>query len=372
MANNNNTKNLNVPNLRFPEFKGEWKTAILGDIVKSISSGKTKPSEGEYNLYGSTGIIGRTPKPDYKGEMLLVARVGANAGYLQLINEQCGITDNTLIVVPTDVPTKYLYYFLLHLNLNRLVFGSGQPLITGGMLKKIKVQIGTKKEQDKISNLLSLLDERTTTQNKIIEDLKKLKSAVITVIFTTTNGVNYQLKDLAKFIGGGTPSSNDSSYWSGDIPWISSSDVSEDNINKITITRHITNEAIKKSATQICESPCILIVSRVGVGKVALSNISLCTSQDFCNLTKIKCNPKFLAYQLQSIMKRKSYAVQGTSIKGITTEEIKKTGIMLPSIEKQLSIASTLSRIDTFIDVEISILENYQKLRKYLLQQMFI
>ena len=109
MANNNNTKNLNVPNLRFPEFKGEWKTAILGDIVKSISSGKTKPSEGEYNLYGSTGIIGRTPKPDYKGEMLLVARVGANAGYLQLINEQCGITDNTLIVVPTDVPTKYLW-----------------------------------------------------------------------------------------------------------------------------------------------------------------------------------------------------------------------------------------------------------------------
>jgi len=171
MANNNNTKNLNVPNLRFPEFKGEWKTAILGDIVKSISSGKTKPSEGEYNLYGSTGIIGRTPKPDYKGEMLLVARVGANAGYLQLINEQCGITDNTLIVVPTDVPTKYLYYFLLHLNLNRLVFGSGQPLITGGMLKKIKVQIGTKKEQDKISNLLSLLDERITTQNKIIDFL---------------------------------------------------------------------------------------------------------------------------------------------------------------------------------------------------------
>ncbi|WP_373149663.1 restriction endonuclease subunit S [Bacteroides finegoldii] len=195
---------------------------------------------------------------------------------------------------------------------------------------------------------------------------------MITVIFTTTNGINYQLKDLAKFIGGGTPSSNDSSYWSGDIPWISSSDVSEDNINKITITRHITNEAIKKSATQICESPCILIVSRVGVGKVALSNISLCTSQDFCNLTKIKCNPKFLAYQLQSIMKRKSYAVQGTSIKGITTEEIKKTGIMLPSIEKQLSIALTLSRIDTFIDIEISILENYQKLRKYLLQQMFI
>ena len=135
---NNEHKKLNVPNLRFPEFSEEWEAVFLGDIVKSISSGKTKSSEGEYNLYGSTGIIGRTQMPDYKGEMLLIARVGANAGYLQLINEQCGITDNTLIVVPIDVPTKYLYYFLQHFNLNRLIFGSGQPLITGGMLKKNK------------------------------------------------------------------------------------------------------------------------------------------------------------------------------------------------------------------------------------------
>ena len=66
MANNNNTKNLNVPNLRFPEFKGEWKTAILGDIVKSISSGKTKPSEGEYNLYGSTGLSEEPQSPIIK------------------------------------------------------------------------------------------------------------------------------------------------------------------------------------------------------------------------------------------------------------------------------------------------------------------
>ena len=311
---------------------------------------------------------------------ILFARTGASTGKTYLYKKKDGKLyfagflirakiktecNSTFIFAQTKTVRYYKWVGFLSIR-------SGQPGINSQEYASYRFLIPQKEEQDKIAKFLSLLDSRIEAQIKIIEDLKKLKSAVITVIFTTTNGVNYQLKDLAKFIGGGTPSSNDSSYWSGDIPWISSSDVSEDNINKITITRHITNEAIKKSATQICESPCILIVSRVGVGKVALSNISLCTSQDFCNLTKIKCNPKFLAYQLQSIMKRKSYAVQGTSIKGITTEEIKKTGIMLPSIEKQLSIASTLSRIDTFIDVEISILENYQKLRKYLLQQMFI
>ena len=400
MANNNNTKTLNVPNLRFPEFKGEWEETTLGKcVIQPLDYGMNTAAityDGENKYIRITDIdeqssqyISDSPVSP-AGQLLdkyiveendiLFARTGASTGKTYLYKKKDGKLyfagflirakiktecNSTFIFAQTKTVRYYKWVGFMSIR-------SGQPGINSQEYASYRFLIPQKEEQDKIAKFLSLLDSRIEAQIKIIEDLKKLKSAVITVIFTTTNGVNYQLKDLAKFIGGGTPSSNDSSYWSGDIPWISSSDVSEDNINKITITRHITNEAIKKSATQICESPCILIVSRVGVGKVALSNISLCTSQDFCNLTKIKCNPKFLAYQLQSIMKRKSYAVQGTSIKGITTEEIKKTGIMLPSIEKQLSIASTLSRIDTFIDVEISILENYQKLRKYLLQQMFI
>ena len=386
--------------MRFPEFKGEWEETTLGKcVIQPLDYGMNTAAityDGENKYIRITDIdeqssqyISDSPVSP-AGQLLdkyiveendiLFARTGASTGKNYLYKKKDGKLyfagflirakiktecNSTFIFAQTKTVRYYKWVGFMSIR-------SGQPGINSQEYASYRFLIPQKEEQDKIAKFLSLLDSRIEAQIKIIEDLKKLKSAVITVIFTTTNGVNYQLKDLAKLIGGGTPSSNDSSYWSGDIPWISSSDVSEDNINKITITRHITNEAIKKSATQICESPCILIVSRVGVGKVALSNISLCTSQDFCNLTKIKCNPKFLAYQLQSIMKRKSYAVQGTSIKGITTEEIKKTGIMLPSIEKQLSIASTLSRIDTFIDVEISILENYQKLRKYLLQQMFI
>ena len=381
--------------MRFPEFKGEWEETTLGKcVIQPLDYGMNTAAityDGENKYIRITDIdeqssqyISDSPVSP-AGQLLdkyiveendiLFARTGASTGKTYLYKKKDGKLyfagflirakiktecNSTFIFAQTKTVRYYKWVGFMSIR-------SGQPGINSQEYASYRFLIPQKEEQDKIAKFLSLLDSRIEAQIKIIEDLKKLKSAVITVIFTTTNGVNYQLKDLAKFIGGGTPSSNDSSYWSGDIPWISSSDVSEDNINKITITRHITNEAIKKSATQICESPCILIVSRVGVGKVALSNISLCTSQDFCNLTKIKCNPKFLAYQLQSIMKRKSYAVQGTSIKGITTEEIKKTGIMLPSIEKQLSIASTLSRIDTFIDVEISILENYQKLRKYLL-----
>ena len=76
---------------------------------------------------------------------------------------------------------------------------SGQPGINSQEYASYRFLIPQKEEQDKIAKFLSLLDSRIEAQIKIIEDLKKLKSAVITVIFTTTNGVNYQLKDLAKF-----------------------------------------------------------------------------------------------------------------------------------------------------------------------------
>ena len=173
---NNKNKKPNVPNLRFKEFQGEWKEYRIEDITENISSGRCKShsSSGKYNLYGSTGIIGKTNEACYEGNLVLVARVGANAGSLQILNEPCGITDNTLIIKPKEVDVQYIYYFLQHFNLNRLIFGSGQPLITGGMLKKVKVSLGTIQEQNKITRLLSILDERIATQNKIIDRLQSL------------------------------------------------------------------------------------------------------------------------------------------------------------------------------------------------------
>ena len=208
---NNEHKNIKVPNLRFPEFQGEWEEYRIEDITVNISSGRCKShsSNGKYNLYGSTGIIGKTDEACYEGNLVLVARVGANAGFLQIINEPCGITDNTLIIKPKEVDVQYVYYFLQHFNLNRLIFGSGQPLITGGMLKKVKVSLGTIQEQNKITRLLSVLDERITTQNKIIEDLKKLKSAIIEKVFNGKHSEKLQLNDVGSYIRGLTYSSND-------------------------------------------------------------------------------------------------------------------------------------------------------------------
>ena len=172
-------------------------------------------------------------------------------------------------------------------------------------------------------------------------------------------------------MGGGTPSSSNESFWQGTIPWVSSSDIVENDIKNISISRYITEEAIAHSATKLCPAPSILIVSRVGVGKIALSKEAICTSQDFCNLINIKVEPIFLTYCLSQIMKRKSMEVQGTSIKGITTSEIQKISINIPSLQEQKKIGKILSLLDERIATQNKIIEDLKKLKSAIIEKHY-
>jgi len=169
---------MNVPKLRFKEFNDEYNIKEIDEITFSVSSGKISNNleDGEYNVYGSMGIIGTSNFYDYCGEKVLVARVGANAGSVNRINEKCCISDNTLVLEPKNIINDYLYYSLSHYEPKRLIFGSGQPLVTGGQLKKIKLGIPNNSEQLKVSNFMNLLDKKIELQNKKIEDLKLFKS----------------------------------------------------------------------------------------------------------------------------------------------------------------------------------------------------
>jgi len=125
-----------------------------------------------------------------------------------------------------------------------------------------------------------------------------------------------RLGDVGTFKGGGTPSTEIKEYWNGNIPWISSSDILENNIHEILVSRFISNKAVKESATKIISKESILFVSRVGVGKIAVNKKDMCTSQDFTNMIPVGNDSYFLAYYFlanKNLLIRHS---QGTSIKG--------------------------------------------------------
>jgi type I restriction enzyme S subunit len=187
------TEGQTLPNLRFPEFKDapEWEEKSLGSICTNISSGKDKSSSnGSYDLYGSTGVIGKTSSAAYEGDFLLVARVGANAGLVNRAKGKFGVTDNTLVIhLQKDQNTDYISYVLEHFGLNQLVFGSGQPLVTGRQLKELAIALPLTQEHQRIADCLSSLDTLITAQSQKIEALQEHKKGLMQELFPTVSEV---------------------------------------------------------------------------------------------------------------------------------------------------------------------------------------
>ena len=374
---NQGRKVLNVPNLRFPEFQGEWEEYRIEDITENISSGKCKShsSNGEYNLYGSTGIIGKTNEACYEGNLVLVARVGANAGSLQILNEPCGITDNTLIIKPKEVDVQYIYYFLQHFNLNRLIFGSGQPLITGGMLKKVKVSLGTIQEQNKITRLLSILDERIATQNKIIDKLQSLIKGINQRVFMNS-GNNYKLGEICKIRSGysGSQLLSKKGLKVSRIETISGHKVNMERVGYVAPFESSENY-------------------RLRVGDILFSNINSVEyigntafiDKDYdlyhgMNLLRLTPNhmvviPFYLYLLLNTnrmLNRFKTVCNKAVSQASINQTELGKTVVQIPPINTQEQICKLYQALYTKLETASHTKSLFQKQKQYLLRQMFI
>ena len=181
-----------------------WEVKRLEEICDNIISGsnKEKLASGLYPVFGSTGIIGYSNKYVYDHPLILVARVGANAG---LINKSFGkydVSDNTLMICPNELYNfNFAYNQLLEYNINRLVFGSGQPLVTAGQLKKIMLSLPPLPEQQKIAAILSTWDEAIEKQTAIIEKLTLRKRGLMQKLLNCDMDSHMPKKRLPGFRG---------------------------------------------------------------------------------------------------------------------------------------------------------------------------
>lgn len=165
----------------------DWEIETLGRICNDIRSGnnKTKCTDGKYPVYGSTGIIGYTNQYVYDKPLLLIARVGANAGTVNKVYGKCDVSDNTIIIdVKSNVHFLFLYNLLSASHLSKFVFGSGQPLITSGTLKSMRILVPPVEEQQKIAEILSEWDKAIELQTKLIERLELRKRALMQRLLT--------------------------------------------------------------------------------------------------------------------------------------------------------------------------------------------
>ncbi len=173
------------PEIRFSGFTDSWEQRKLSDEVSSIDTGKSKfdaKESGDYEILGSTGVIGYDDSFDYEGDFLLTARVGANAGTLYRHLGKVKITDNTVFLQGSHI--DFVFYLLDKFDLKKMSFGSGQPLIKASELKCLELMMPVQNEEkEKIATYFLNLYNLITLHQREVEKLVKLKKSMLEKMF---------------------------------------------------------------------------------------------------------------------------------------------------------------------------------------------
>ncbi|MCE8568757.1 restriction endonuclease subunit S [Bacteroides fragilis] len=226
MADNKNNNERNVPHLRFPEFSGEWKKCKFGDIATGFDYGMNaaaKPFDGENkyiritdideasSTYNDKDIVspdGRlTDNYVVNDRDILLVRTGASTGKSYLYRKSDGKLYYAGFLIRANITEHNPYFVFSQLHTHRywrwvsiMSARSGQPGINSQEYSSFPIFTTSLHEENKISTLLSLLNERIVTQNKIIEDLKKLKSAIVDKLYSSAKGETYSFRQLFEVV----------------------------------------------------------------------------------------------------------------------------------------------------------------------------
>ena len=274
-----------------------------------------------------------------------------------------------------------------HKYLSSLAQGKSVVHLHNADIQSASAKFPTKREQEKIHLLFGKIDTLITLHQRKYEKLVNIKKSMLDKMFPQ-NGASVpeirfkgftdpweqrKISELAeKTYGGGTPTTSNETFWNGNIPWIQSSDIVDGKLMGVEPRKYITQTGLNSSATQLVPKNSIAIITRVGVGKLAYMPFSYSTSQDFLSLSKLNTEPFFTVYACYKKLQSELNTVQGTSIKGITKDELLAKTISVPVYSEQKQIGSFFAQLDTLITLHQRKLEKLQNIKKSCLEKMFV
>ena len=374
MADNNENKVLNVPHLRFPEFSGEWNKYTINDLatvvgggtpdttVKSYWGGDIQwftPSEIGKNKYVdfSKRTITRDGLDNSSAKLLplhtILLSSRATVGECSIASNECTTNQGFQSLIAKQCNIDFLYYLIQtkKKDLIRNACGSTFLEISANEIRKIKVAVPVQNEQEQIAKLLSLIDERIATQNKIIEKYESLIKGIAQNV-ACNNKPNIRLSECLK-----CSSST-----------LQESDVCENGTYPVYgangIVGYLNNYNTEKEAVYI-------IKDGSGVGTVSYVT-GKCSATGTLNTLQAKegYSLQYLYYMLK-VFNFETYKT-GMAIPHIYFKDYGKAKIFCPSYTKQLKYVGLLSAIDNKLSAEQSILTDLRLQKQYLLRQMFI
>ena len=281
------------------------------------------------------------------------------------------------------IQSKYILYVLRtnEQKLNALGTGTTFKAISKKTLHEFKCCMPPLDEQNRIvektEELFSSLDKATDDLKKIQGQLKTYRQSVLKAAFEGkyVNEFKYKMMKLGDFErkGGGTPSTKKEEYWNGNINWITSANI--DGNNKIHFEKKITEIGLDNSSTNIVPKDSVIVVTRVGLGKVAVNQEATAFSQDIQGIVCRELNPYFLMWQIKSVANEIISKGQGTTINGITVNKLNEIEIKIPTKNIQniivKEIESRLSVCDKLEETVEQSLKKNEYLRQSILKQAF-
>ena len=416
---NNEHKKLNVPNLRFPEFEGEWKKCKVSDLLDFYSTNSLSWDKLEYgtdaiqNLHYGLIHVGLSTMIDLSKDKLPNITNGNTPKNYELCQEGdiafadasedtnevakavefyklkgkdviCGLhtihgRDN---LQKTVVGYKGYAFSstAFHHQIRRIAQGTKIYSINSKNFSECYIGIPSKEEQKKIATLLRLIDERIVTQNKIIDKLQSLIKGLNDFLYTQYGG-----EVLTSFAELGTSYSGLSGKSAQDFgsgkPFITYLNVYSNNVIKENDFQYV---AIKDDEKQnvVKYGDALLTLSsetpeEVGIGSVYLGNEEVYLNS-FCfgiHITKAqKAFSPYMSYYISTSQFRKFIYpfAQGSTRFNLCKADFEKATIKLPTLENQKQFYKSLKTLSDKIALEESALNQYYNQKQYLLRQMFI
>ncbi|WP_394812510.1 restriction endonuclease subunit S [Phocaeicola vulgatus] len=379
---NKDKKVLNVPHLRFPEFSGEWVTKSINDLavvigggtpdttVKSYWDGEIQwftPSEIGKNKYVDSslrtitevGLNNSSAKLLPPNTILLSSR--ATIGECSLSLRECATNQGFQCLVSKKCNVDFLYYLIQtkKKDLIRKSCGSTFLEISANEVRKIQVSVPSDVEQQKIAELLSLIDERIATQNKIIEDLKKLKSAISLKMLHSDSWEQFKIQDIASIGRGRVISSVEISQQENPLYPVYSSQTSNDGIMGYLDDFMFEGEYISWTT------------DGANAGTVFYRNGKFnCTN--VCGLLKLKKG--FDAHFVSLVLAEATRMYVSTNLANpkLMNNTMGNIQIRLPKLEEQKRISVVFRKLHGLLETHNSLIIKYSKQKQYLLSQMFI
>ncbi|MBT1314878.1 restriction endonuclease subunit S [Phocaeicola dorei] len=374
MAENKDEKVLNVPHLRFPEFSGEWVTKSINDLavvigggtpdttVKSYWDGEIQwftPSEIGKNKYVDSslrtitevGLNNSSAKLLPPNTILLSSR--ATIGECSLSLRECATNQGFQCLVSKKCNVDFLYYLIQtkKKDLIRKSCGSTFLEISANEVRKIQVSVPSDVEQQKIAELLSLIDERIATQNKIIEKLESL------------------IKGIAHLVAGmGKPNIRIAECLECTSSTLQESEVSDLGTYPVYGANGIVGYLDSYNTS---DEAIYIVKDGSGVGSVIYVK-GRCSATGTLNILTAKqdYSLQFLYYLLR-VFNYDPYKT-GMAIPHIYFKDYGKAKIFCPPYAGQLRYAQMLDAIDTKLLTEQKFLISLNCQKQYLLRQMFI